>query len=99
MGAAAHKFADSVIVTDDNPRGEDAATIRTQALTGCPEAVEIGDRGEAIRAGVAMLEPGDVLMVAGKGHEQGQTIAGETFPFDDVTVVRAAIAAHDGAAV
>ncbi len=98
MGAAAHEFADSVIVTDDNPRGEDSATIRAQAMEGCPDAVEIGDRGEAIRAGVTMLEPGDVLVVAGKGHELGQTIAGETFPFDDVTVARAAIAAHDGAA-
>ena len=98
MGAAALKFADSIIVTDDNPRGEDPADIRAQALEGCPGALEIGDRAEAIRAGVAMLEPGDVLLIAGKGHEQGQTIAGKTFPFDDVAVARAAIAALDGAA-
>ena len=98
MGAAAHKFADSVIVTDDNPRGEDPAIIRSQALEGCPNAMELGDRSAAISAGVAMLERGDVLLVAGKGHEQGQTIGGEIFPFDDVTVARAAIAALDGAA-
>lgn len=98
MGAAAGRHADSVIVTDDNPRSENPAEIRAQALAGCPGAQEIGDRGEAIRAGVAMLETGDLLLVAGKGHEQGQTIGQETFPFDDVAVSRAAIAAQDGAA-
>ena len=98
MGQAAQQFADSAILTDDNPRGEDPALIRAQALEGCPDAVEIGDRADAIRAGVAMLEPGDLLLIAGKGHEQGQTIGSETFPFDDVAVARAAIAAHDGAA-
>jgi UDP-N-acetylmuramoyl-L-alanyl-D-glutamate--2,6-diaminopimelate ligase len=97
MGAAASDLADAAIVTDDNPRGEDPAAIRAQALDTCRNASEIGDRGEAIRAGVAMLEAGDVLVIAGKGHEQGQTIAGETYPFDDVTVARAAIAELDGA--
>ena len=98
MGAAAARFADSVIVTDDNPRNEDPVSIRMQAMEGCPEAIEIGDRGEAIRTGVAMLQDGDLLLVAGKGHEQGQTIGDETFPFDDVTVARAAIATQNGAA-
>ncbi len=98
MGAAAKRYADSVIVTDDNPRDEDPAAIRAQALAGCPDAIEIGDRGEAIRVGIAMLETGDILMIAGKGHEQGQTVAGKTYPFDDVTVARAAIAAQDGGA-
>jgi len=97
MGKAAARCADTIIVTDDNPRSEDPAAIRAQAMKGCPKAVEIGDRDEAIRAGVAMLQDGDLLLVAGKGHEQGQTIGGETFPFDDVTVARAAITAQNGA--
>ena len=98
MGAAAEQFADYIIVTDDNPRSENPAAIRAQAIEGCPDAIEIGDRGEAIHAGVAMLEDGDLLLVAGKGHEQGQTIGGKSFPFDDVIVSRAAIATQDGAA-
>ena len=98
MGKAAARCADTVIVTDDNPRSEDPAAIRAQAMKGCPKAVEIGDRHEAIRVGVAMLQDGDLLMIAGKGHEQGQIIGGETFPFNDVTVARAAITAQNGAA-
>ncbi|NKB54879.1 MAG: UDP-N-acetylmuramoyl-L-alanyl-D-glutamate--2,6-diaminopimelate ligase [Alphaproteobacteria bacterium] len=91
MGAAAAKLADAAIVTDDNPRGEDPAAIRQQALSACPKAQEIGDRREAIHTGIAMLEAGDILVVAGKGHEQGQTAGGKTLPFDDVTVAREAI--------
>jgi UDP-N-acetylmuramoyl-L-alanyl-D-glutamate--2,6-diaminopimelate ligase len=83
MGAAAAKFADDVIVTDDNPRSEDAATIRKEALAGCPGAREIGDRAQAIRAGVASLQSGDMLVIAGKGHETGQIIGKETRPFSD----------------
>ncbi|MDE1987052.1 MAG: UDP-N-acetylmuramoyl-L-alanyl-D-glutamate--2,6-diaminopimelate ligase [Alphaproteobacteria bacterium] len=83
MGAAAAKFADQVIVTDDNPRGEDAAAIRKQALAGCPGAEEIGDRREAIRAGVAALGNGDVLVIAGKGHETGQIVGTVVHPFSD----------------
>ena len=98
MGKAAARCADRVIVTDDNPRSEDPAAIRAQAMEGCPKAVEVSDRHEAIRVGVAMLQDGDLLLVAGKGHEQGQIIDGETFPFDDVTVARAAITAQNGAA-
>jgi UDP-N-acetylmuramoyl-L-alanyl-D-glutamate--2,6-diaminopimelate ligase len=88
MGRAAAEAADQVIVTDDNPRSEDPAAIRAAILAGCPGAIEIGDRAAAITAGLAALRPGDVLAVAGKGHEQGQTIAGVTLPFDDVSVIR-----------
>jgi UDP-N-acetylmuramoyl-L-alanyl-D-glutamate--2,6-diaminopimelate ligase len=84
MGAVVARLADVAIVTDDNPRSEDPAAIRASILAAAPRAQEIGDRREAIRAGAAMLRDGDVLVVAGKGHEQGQTIAGVTHPFDDV---------------
>ena len=83
MGAAAAKFADRVIVTDDNPRGENAAAIRKEILAGCPNATEIGDRAEAIHAAIAALQAGDVLIVAGKGHETGQIVGRETRAFCD----------------
>ena len=83
MGAIAVKLADDVIVTDDNPRTEDAATIRREILAAAPGAREIGDRAEAIRAAVADLKTGDVLVLAGKGHETGQYIKGEVHPFSD----------------
>ncbi len=86
MGHAAAENADIVIVTDDNPRNEDPATIRREILTGCPDATEIGDRQEAIAAGTAMLKAGDVLLIAGKGHEVGQVVGGEIFAFNDVEV-------------
>lgn len=88
MGAAAARFADVAIVTDDNPRSEDPAVIRTAVRAACPEAREIGDRTQAIAAALQALGPGDVLAVAGKGHEQGQTVGGTVIPFDDVSVVR-----------
>jgi UDP-N-acetylmuramoyl-L-alanyl-D-glutamate--2,6-diaminopimelate ligase len=88
MGAAAARCADVAIVTDDNPRGEDPASIRAAVRTGCPCGREIGDREAAIAAALADLGPGEVLAVAGKGHEQGQTIGGVVIPFDDVSVVR-----------
>jgi len=84
MGAIAAKLADVAIVTDDNPRSEDPAEIRAEVLTGAKGAQEIGDRREAIRAAAALLQDGDVLVVAGKGHEQGQIVSGVTHPFDDV---------------
>ncbi len=87
MGAAA-RLADLAIVTDDNPRGEDPAAIRSAILAGCPGAVETPDRARAIAEGLSALRPGDVLVVAGKGHEQGQTVAGVVHPFDDADVVR-----------
>ncbi len=88
MGAAAARLADAVVVADDNPRSEDPAAIRRAILAACPGAQEIGDRARAIEAALNALGPGDVLAVAGKGHEQGQTIGGAVVPFDDVGVVR-----------
>ncbi|WP_234051132.1 MULTISPECIES: UDP-N-acetylmuramoyl-L-alanyl-D-glutamate--2,6-diaminopimelate ligase [unclassified Xanthobacter] len=92
MGAIAAEKADLVIVTDDNPRSEDPAAIRAEILTAAPGAREIGDRREAIRAAVAMMQPGDALVVAGKGHETGQITGGQTLPFSDAAEVLAALA-------
>ncbi|WP_029003441.1 UDP-N-acetylmuramoyl-L-alanyl-D-glutamate--2,6-diaminopimelate ligase [Azorhizobium doebereinerae] len=91
MGAIAARKADVVIVTDDNPRSEDPAAIRAEILAAAPGALEIGAREEAIRAGVRMLAPGDVLLVAGKGHETGQIIGDRTYPFSDTAAVLAAL--------
>ncbi|MBY0254511.1 MAG: UDP-N-acetylmuramoyl-L-alanyl-D-glutamate--2,6-diaminopimelate ligase, partial [Methylobacterium organophilum] len=93
MGAIAQRLADVVIVTDDNPRTEDAAAIRRAILDAAPGAEEIGDRSEAIHSAVSRLGPGDVLVVAGKGHETGQIVGDRTLPFSDHAVLRAAIAA------
>ena len=71
MGAAARENADVLYVTDDNPRSEDPAAIRAAILAACPEAIEVGDRAEAILRGVDALLPGDALLIAGKGHESG----------------------------
>ena len=91
MGRTACALADVVIVTDDNPRSEDAARIRRQILAACEGARDIADRRQAIAAAVAELRPGDLLVVAGKGHEQGQIVGDEVRPFDDAEVLRAAI--------
>ncbi|MBP2149610.1 UDP-N-acetylmuramoyl-L-alanyl-D-glutamate--2,6-diaminopimelate ligase [Xanthobacter flavus] len=96
MGAIAAMKADVVIVTDDNPRSEEPAAIRAEVLEGARGAGrgdvrEIGDRAEAIRAGVALLEAGDALLVAGKGHETGQIIGDRTYPFSDAAEVLAAL--------
>jgi UDP-N-acetylmuramoyl-L-alanyl-D-glutamate--2,6-diaminopimelate ligase len=91
MGAIAARHADRVIVTDDNPRSEEPAAIRAAILAAAPGAAEIGDRGEAIRRAVAALEPGDVLLIAGKGHESGQIIGNQTLPFSDHDAVAAAL--------
>ena len=88
MGAAAARLADKVIVTDDNPRSEDPAAIRRAVLAGAPGATEIGGRREAIRAAIAQAGPGDIVLLAGKGHEQGQIVGDRVLPFDDVTVAR-----------
>ncbi len=77
-------------MTDDNPRTEDPAAIRREVLAGCPGAEEIGNRAEAIAKGVAMLSKGDILLIAGKGHETGQIVGKATLPFDDVDVARRA---------
>ena len=94
MGEAAGRLADLAIVTDDNPRSEDPAAIRAEVRAGHPDLKEIGDRREAIRTAVAGLRAGDILVVAGKGHEQGQVIAGVTHPFDDIAETRAALGAE-----
>ena len=96
MGQAAAENADMVIVTDDNPRSEDPASIRAAVLGGAPEAMEVGDRAEAILRGVDALEPGDALLIAGKGHETGQTVGDDVLPFDDVEQASVAVAALDG---
>ena len=95
MGEIAARLADVAIVTDDNPRSEDPAAIRAEILAAAPGATEIGDRREAIRAACAQLNDGDVLVVAGKGHEQGQLVAGVTHPFDDVVETAAALGGDD----
>jgi len=96
MGAAAAENADVRIVTDDNPRSEDPAMIRLEILKSDSEATECGDRAEAILRGVDALEPGDALLIAGKGHEKGQTIGDAVYPFDDVEQASVAVAALDG---
>ncbi len=92
MGHAAAENADVVIITDDNPRSENPAAIRKQIIDAAPDAVEIADRGEAIRRAIAMLGEGDVLCVAGKGHETGQIVGETTIPFSDREAVAAALA-------
>ncbi len=96
MGKAAAEFADVQIVTDDNPRSEIPAEIRMMVMAGCPEATEVGDRAEAILRGVDALEPGDALLIAGKGHETGQTVGDVVYPFDDVEQASVAVAALEG---
>ncbi|MBD3764402.1 MAG: UDP-N-acetylmuramoyl-L-alanyl-D-glutamate--2,6-diaminopimelate ligase [Rhodobacterales bacterium] len=96
MGRAAADFADVVFVTDDNPRTEDPAAIRAAVLQGCPEATEVPDRAEAILRGVDALGPGDALLIAGKGHETGQIIGRDIYPFDDAEQASIAVAALDG---
>ncbi len=96
MGAIAAQKADIVIVTDDNPRSEDAGLIRQAVLAGAVGALEIADRGQAIAQGVALLQAGDVLVIAGKGHENGQIIGDQVLPFSDFDEAQAAIAAIKG---
>lgn len=88
MGKAVADHADIGYLTDDNPRSENPEQIRREARAGAPDAVEIGDRREAIAAAIAALGPGDVLCIAGKGHEQGQIVGDKTLPFDDAAVAR-----------
>ncbi len=98
MGAAAARLADSVIVTDDNPRTENASEIRKQVLAGAPGACEIADRAEAIRAGVSELSVRDILVIAGKGHESGQIVGTEVRPFSDREEAVKAVLASGGRA-
>jgi UDP-N-acetylmuramoyl-L-alanyl-D-glutamate--2,6-diaminopimelate ligase len=88
MGAVAVRLADRAIVTDDNPRSEDPAAIRRDILAGAPGAIEIGGRREAIAAGIDEAGADDIVLVAGKGHEQGQIVGDLVLPFDDVAVAR-----------
>jgi UDP-N-acetylmuramoyl-L-alanyl-D-glutamate--2,6-diaminopimelate ligase len=88
MGAVAARLADKAIVTDDNPRGEDAAAIRSAILAGAPGAEEVAGRREAIRAAIAEAGADDLVLLAGKGHEQGQIVGDRVLPFDDVAVAR-----------
>ncbi len=88
MGAVAARLSDAVIVTDDNPRSEAPATIRKAVLEGAPDAKEIGDRRSAIAEAIRIAKAGDIVLVAGKGHEQGQIIGDKVLQFDDVTVAR-----------
>jgi UDP-N-acetylmuramoyl-L-alanyl-D-glutamate--2,6-diaminopimelate ligase len=92
MGAIATEYADRVIVTDDNPRNENPDLIRSAILSAARGAREIGDRAEAIRTAIAGLEPGDALLIAGKGHETGQIVGNHTLPFSDHDAVAAAFA-------
>jgi UDP-N-acetylmuramoyl-L-alanyl-D-glutamate--2,6-diaminopimelate ligase len=92
MGRIAAEQADLAFVTDDNPRSEDPASIRRAVLEGCPGGIEIGDRREAIRTALAGLEAGDLLVIAGKGHETGQIVGARVLPFDDAKEARAALA-------
>jgi UDP-N-acetylmuramoyl-L-alanyl-D-glutamate--2,6-diaminopimelate ligase len=94
MGAIAAENADHVIVTDDNPRSENPEAIRAAILAAAKNATDIADRAEAIRAGVSALQPGDVLLIAGKGHETGQIIGDKVLPFSDHEAVAAALAAR-----
>ena len=91
MGKIAVEWADRVIVTDDNPRSEDPAAIRKQILAAAPAAVEIAPREDAIREAIADLKAGDVLVIAGKGHERGQIVGDTVLPFDDLGQAQAAL--------
>ena len=91
MGEIATRLADVVIVTDDNPRSEVPETIRAEILTAAPGAIEIGDRRSAIKEAVRMLKAGDTLIVAGKGHEEGQTVGTVVLPFSDHVEVAQAL--------
>lgn len=94
MGAISGKLADKTIITDDNPRSEDPATVRAMILEAVPEAIEIGDREQAIFSAINEAEAGDVIVIAGKGHETGQIIKDKTLPFSDHEVVARALNAQ-----
>jgi UDP-N-acetylmuramoyl-L-alanyl-D-glutamate--2,6-diaminopimelate ligase len=96
MGEIAHRLADTVIVTDDNPRSERPEAIRAAILAACPGAREIGDRRAAIRAAIVGLAPDDLLVIAGKGHESGQIVGTVVHPFDDAAVAREIVAEMQG---
>jgi UDP-N-acetylmuramoyl-L-alanyl-D-glutamate--2,6-diaminopimelate ligase len=88
MGAVATKISDVVIVTDDNPRSEDPARIRADIMAGAPGATEVAGRREAIAEAIRIARSGDIILVAGKGHETGQIVGNRVLPFDDALVAR-----------
>ena len=100
MGAAAAEWADVLLITDDNPRSETPAAIRAAVRAGAEQTSadirEVGDRREAIELAVSLAGVGDTVVVAGKGHERGQEIAGDILPFDDREVLLEAIGEHPG---
>jgi len=96
VGAIAAANADKVFVTDDNPRHEAAADIRAAILAACPDAIEIGERGEAIAAALDAAQADDLVLLAGKGHESGQIIGDIILPFDDVTMAQTILASKGG---
>lgn len=98
MGAIAYDLADQVYITDDNPRSESPATIRAEILAACPGAIEVGDRGLAIQTAIDAATDGDMVIIAGKGHETGQTIGDQVIEFSDIETVRQIIAANGGQA-
>ena len=98
MGDVARRLADDVFVTDDNPRSENPAEIRRQILAACPDAKEFDSRADAIGAAVSALQAGDVLVVAGKGHERYQIVGDTVLPFDDASVAAEAARARGGRA-
>ena len=95
MGAIAHKYCDFIYVTDDNPRHENAAVIRKQIMQGCPGAIEIEDRSEAITIAINKANYDDIVVIAGKGHEQVQVVKNNYFPFSDFEQASTAIALMD----
>ena len=97
MGAIAADMADIAIVTDDNPRSEAPEAIRAEIMAGAPGLTEIGGRREAIAAAAGLMLSGDILVIAGKGHEQGQDIAGVIHPFDDAAATRMALGLEEAA--
>jgi len=96
MGRAVAEHADVAILTDDNPRNEDPDVIRAMVREGCPDAVEVPDRAEAILRGVDAIGAGDTLLIAGKGHETGQIVGDDVFPFNDAEQASVAVAALEG---
>lgn len=98
MGEIAARLADHVIVTDDNPRTEDPSAIRAEILRNCKGAVEIGDRAQAIQKAIDALKAGDILLIAGKGHETGQIVGGTILPFDDAEIARRILREQRGVA-
>jgi UDP-N-acetylmuramoyl-L-alanyl-D-glutamate--2,6-diaminopimelate ligase len=97
MGQVASEFADFTFLTDDNPRNEEPSAIRAMLLAGAPNSIEVADRAEAILRAVDLLQAGDTLLIAGKGHESGQIVGNDILPFDDVEQASIAVAALEGA--